>query len=419
MAAGESIYIQPTPMNTQIQEQAAESRKAPSGEAKETPATLLRVLHVIPRLGLGGTENGVLKIIRGLGADKFEHRICAVRGIDADFAKREGLESKAYSVASSRAGFQFPLFRLKRIMREFRPHIVHSRNFGALEAVPAARIARVPVAIHSEHGYELEIVAGLPLRRRILYRALCGMADALFTVTDDLRTYHSAQSWLPVDRFRVIYNGVNTEKFAPEPNPGAAIRSEFGIPASRFVAGSVGRLVAIKDHITLLRATEILAKQGKNVHALIVGDGPELKNLQAYAAASSALAGRITFAGSSNRVHELLHAMNAFVLSSICEGMSNTILEAMSCGLPVVATRTGGNAELVEEGRSGYLFTPGNVEALSALLSRIAEDAVQAREIGMTARRRAAAQFSIAGMIQRYQELYTELASRKGVKEGQ
>lgn len=378
----------------------------------------LRVLHVIPRLGLGGTEKGVLKVIRGLGEDGFAHRICAVRGIDTEFAKREGIESKAHSADSLRAGYQFPLFRLKKIMEDFRPHIVHSRNFGALEAVPAARLARVPVAIHSEHGYELEILRGLPMRRRVLCRSIYEMADAVFTVTDDLRKFHAAQSWLPADRFRVLYNGVDTEKYSPNPLSAAQVRDELGVPDRRFLIGSVGRLVAIKDHGTLLRAAETLVLQGLDVHVLIVGAGPEMPNLQKYVAGSTNLTGRVTFPGDSERVSELLNAMDAFVLPSICEGMSNTILEAMACGVPAIVTRTGGNPELIEEGRSGYLFPPGNVEMLSTLLSRLAESSGTRHEFGASGRRRAVEQFSLAGMMQRYQEIYRELASRNGVKEG-
>lgn len=110
--------------------------KTTSRDFAETKLGRLRVLHVIPRLGLGGTEKGVLKVIRGLGEDGFAHQICAVRGIDEEFAKQESIQPPPYSADSSRNGFQFPLFRLKRIMQEFRPHIVHSRNFGALEAIP-------------------------------------------------------------------------------------------------------------------------------------------------------------------------------------------------------------------------------------------------------------------------------------------
>lgn len=405
-------------MSIHIQEEAAELVNSSSRDFAEKGMERLRVLHVIPRLGLGGTEKGVLKVIRGLGEDGFTHQICAVRGIDTEFAKREGIESKACSADSLRDGFQFPLFRLKKIMEDFQPHIVHSRNFGALEAVPAARLARVPVAIHSEHGYELEILHGLPTRRRVLCRCFYGMADAVFTVTDDLRKYHAAQSWLPANRFQVLYNGVDTEMFSPNPLSTTQVRAELGVPAGRFLMGSVGRLVAIKDHKTLLRAAETLLLQGLDVHVLLVGAGPEMPSLQKFVAGSTSLGGRVTFPGASDRVPELLNAMDAFVLPSICEGMSNTILEAMACGVPAIVTRTGGNPELIEEGRSGYLFPPGNVEVLSTLLSRLAESSGTRQELGASGRRRAVEQFSLAAMMQRYHKIYTELASRNGVREG-
>jgi len=403
-------------MNTQIQEEVTELVK-PSRDPRGQSTERIRILHVVPRLGLGGTEKGVLKVIRGLDEAGFAHRICAVRGIDTDFAEREGIAAEAYSADSQREDFQFPLFRLKKIMQEFRPHIVHSRNFGALEAVLAARLARVPVAIHSEHGYELGILQGLPLRRRVLCRCFYGMADAIFTVTDDLRTYHAAQSWIPARRFKVLYNGVDTERFCPNPQSAALVRAELGVPNGRFLVGSVGRLVAIKDHKTLLRASESLLLRGLDMHVLLVGAGPEMQNLQQYVAKSNSLRERVTFAGASDRVPELINAMDVFVLPSICEGMSNTILEAMACGVSAVVTQTGGNAELIEEGRTGYLFPPGNVEKLSTLLSRLAESSATRREFGASGRQRAVGQFSLAVMIQRYHEIYTQLASSKGVRE--
>src|SRR5256885_101857 len=282
----------------------------------------LRVLHVVARLGLGGTEHGVFKVIAGLGERQFSHLICAHRGIDAGLASRMNPSLTIHAAGTPDPGFQFPLFRLAKIMREYRPHIVHTRNFGALEGIPSARMAGIPVAIHSEHGYELEILRGLPMRRRIFCRACYAMADAVFTVTGDLCSYHSQQSWLPTKKFRVIYNGVNTDKFQPRPEVGMAVRTQLGIPADQIVLGSVGRLVPIKDHGTLLRAAEILLQQGKNLHVLIVGSGPQEPILRSYVADSHGLASRVTFAGSSDRVHELLNAMDVFVLPSISEGMS-------------------------------------------------------------------------------------------------
>jgi sugar transferase (PEP-CTERM/EpsH1 system associated) len=377
------------------------------------PAERLRVLHVVPRLGLGGTEHGVLKVLAGLGDDQFEHRICAVRGMDASFVRGMNVAVRTYSAASAKSGFQFPLFRLIRIMKEFRPHIVHTRNFGALEAICAARLARVPVAIHSEHGYELEILGGLPIRRRILCRALFPMADAVFAVTRELSLYHSRQSWLPAGAFRVIHNGVSTERFAPRHMDAAEIRNQLGIPTERFVIGSVGRLVPIKDHLTLLRAVEVVLRRRKDVHVLLVGDGPERAKLEEYAAASPELTGHVTFCGASGRIPELMNAMQVFVLPSICEGMSNTILEAMASGLPLVVTRAGGNPELVVDGSIGFLFPPSDFPALAQHLEMLAESPDLRRSFGEAARLRAVEQFSLERMIRSYRDLYFEFGTKR------
>jgi sugar transferase (PEP-CTERM/EpsH1 system associated) len=374
----------------------------------------LRILHVVSRLGMGGTENGVLKVIKGLGDEDFDHRICAVRGIDIDFATRTNLLERSCSAGRPQPGFQFPLFRLSNIMRKYRPHVVHSRNFGALEAVLAARFAGVPVVIHSEHGYEIETQSGLPLRRRALCRALYPLADVVFTVSSELRSYHSRQSWLQRGHFRVIFNGVDIERFAPRPQMSARVRRDLGISADRLVIGSVGRLVPIKDHQTLLRGSELLLQAGRNIHVVLVGAGTEQARLQEYAA-SGALNGRVTFTGASESVPELLSAMDIFVLPSISEGMSNTILEAMASGLPILATRAGGNMELIEHGSGGLLFAPGDVQALRSHLEQLIDDSEMRRELGNAARGRVVAEFSLDRMIQNYRDLYLQLAAQRDI----
>jgi hypothetical protein len=139
-------------MHTVTSNAAAVSVRAPACAGSIVRRERLRILHVVSCLGMGGTENGVLKIIRGLGDDDFEHRICAVREIDDSFVRRMNFAGEVCSAASSKPGFQFPLFRLISRMKAFRPHVVHARNFGSLEAVAAARLARVPGVVHSEHG---------------------------------------------------------------------------------------------------------------------------------------------------------------------------------------------------------------------------------------------------------------------------
>ena len=375
----------------------------------------VRVLHVIDRLLVGGTEVGILKVIRGLSDDCFEHRICTVRGFDESFARSEGFQGKIYVAGSANSGFQFLLGRLAKAMRDFRPHIVHSRNWGAIETLPAARLSGVPVAIHSEHGYELDMLKGLPKRRRVFRRVAYAAADAVFTVTEELRTYHARQAWLPTERIRVLPNGVDTNRFAYRHREREEIRQRLGFGDGSIVLGSVGRLVPIKDHATLLQAAEILLGRGIPVKVLLVGSGPELAKHEKFVSRSTRLPGQVVFVGEASEVPALLNAMDIFVLPSLSEGMSNTVMEAMSTSLPTVITGVGGNPELVESERSGWLFKPGDVRALVDILERLSHDPKLRNDLGQAARERVADHFSLDAMICRYRDLYLELATKRGV----
>jgi sugar transferase (PEP-CTERM/EpsH1 system associated) len=298
-------------------------------------------------------------------------------------------------------------------MRRYRPHIVHSRNWGALEAVGAAKLASVPVVIHSEHGYEAAMFAGLPLRRRLLRRAAYAMTDAVFALTRELRDFHARQAWMNPDRMGVIYNGVDTQRFAPRSETRIAMRKELGMTEGSFLIGSVGRLVAIKDHQTLLEAAAKLAEKEIDVRVLLVGAGPEREKLQGRA--TGALAGRVSFAGDSDRIPELLNAMDVFVLPSLGEGMSNTLLEAMASGLPVLATKVGGNPEIIERDNHGWLFRPRDVEWLADRLQLLAHDQGLIHQLGTAARRRTIESFSLSCMLEQYRSFYLDLAARRKI----
>jgi sugar transferase (PEP-CTERM/EpsH1 system associated) len=387
------------------------SHAVPTGTPSKD-ANRLRILHVISYMGRGGAEMGILKLIAGLG-EGFEHRICTTRGLDADFVRSSFSEEKMYFAGSSDLKLQFPLFRLARIMRRYRPHIVHTRNWGAIEAVAAAKLAGVPVVIHSEHGYEIDMFAGLPVRRRLFRRAAYAMADAVFAVTRELRDFHACQAWIRPERIGVIYNGVDTQRFAPRRETRTVVRKELGLPEESFVVGAVGRLVAIKDHQTLLKAAALLSASGIDVRVLLVGSGPERERL--HGRATDALEGRVCFAGDSSRVPEMLNAMDVFVLPSLGEGMSNTLLEAMACGLPVLATNVGGNPEIIENDVSGCLFTPGDAEWLASKLKLLARDPALIHQLGTTARNRAIESFNLSRMLETYRSFYLDLTARRGI----
>lgn len=375
--------------------------------------SVLRILHVLNRLDTGGTELVVLSLVRGLNTGQFESRICVTRGFNPGMPALARMEAEPYVAGEVDAGSQFLFFRLAKIMKDYRPHIVHSRNWGAIEAIPAARFAGVPVVIHSEHGYEVDMISGISGRRRLLRRAVYPMADAIFAVTEELRAYHAQQAWYSPEKIRVLHNGVDTRRFAPLADCRDAVRRSLNLSAGSFVVGSVGRMVAIKDYTTLLKAAAAAAARGVDIQVLLAGAGPELETYRKAAAALPELAGRVRFPGATEQVPGMLNAMDAFVLPSLLEGMSNTILEAMACGLPVVATNVGGNPELVKDGVTGWVFPAGHATELANRLEQLGQDGGLRVRFGRAARERALNEFSLEAMIRRYEDLYLELAERR------
>lgn len=372
----------------------------------------LRIMHVVDRLDLGGTEKVVMKLVRGFEPGLFEQYICTLRRAAAPPGEWASGVSVLHA-GREEAAFQFNVPRLVRVMRAVRPAIVHSRSWGGIEAVVAARIARVPVAIHSEHGYDLEMLSGLPFRRRLLQHIVFRCADAVLAVSDELRNYHAAQAWCSPEAIGVLYNGVDGQEFSPQPQLRDPVRRRLGIPKDAFVIGSVGRMVPVKDFTTLLKAGEALVPEIPNLHVVLVGSGSELSRLQDYVANSRQLAGRAVFPGAVNRVADMLNAMDIFVLPSLIEGMSNTLLEALAVGLPTVATRVGGNPEVIAEGASGYLFPPQDVPELVSRLRTLFWDPRLRTDFGRAARERALRHFSLELMLRRYRDLYIDLAMRR------
>ena len=378
--------------------------------------TRLRVLHVINSLGLGGTERGVLKIMEGLDPAQFDQNVCAIHGAGAELAGQPAFRGRVLTVnEGEESGFEFLVPRLAKIIRGVRPHIVHSRNWGGIEAVLAAKLAGTPVVIHSEHGYELDMLKGLPLRRRLMRCGMYAMCDAIFTVSRELQAYHGRQAWRSAKHIRVLSNGVDTNVFAPNALVRERMRERLGLAPHGVVLGAVGRLVPIKGHGTLLRAAEQLIGSGLDVQVLVVGGGPELERLRGYVSQSKGLQGRVTFNGPSLAVQELYQAMDVFVLPSIREGMSNTLLEAMASGLPCVASNVGSNGELVGDGQWGYLFRAEDVEGLGRSLEQLVKQTGLRERFGAAARRQAVEVYGLDRMVKRYADLYSELAGNKGL----
>jgi glycosyltransferase involved in cell wall biosynthesis len=211
------------------------------------------------------------------------------------------------------------------------------------------------------------------------------------------------------DRMLCIPNGVDTERFRPvDAGQRQVLRKALGFPADALLVGCVGSLTPVKRHADLLDAFAKVLAQSTNTHLLLVGDGP-LKDAIATRAAAPDLAGHVHLLGQNADVQHVLQALDLFVLASETEGLSNAILEAMACGLPVVATRVGGNPEVVDA-ECGELTTAGDADELAETMLGLLHDAGKRARMGECARRRVLANYSLDSMAHAYEALYRELA---------
>jgi sugar transferase (PEP-CTERM/EpsH1 system associated) len=368
----------------------------------------LRIMHVVDSLGRGGLENGLVNLIDRMDGSRFEHIVVTMRGL-GPMADR--LRSKQVQIAclDKPTSSSVQLAALTRTIRKFQPDIVHSRNWAAIEAVLAGRWVKSRAVVHSEHGLDSNATVAEPWRRACFRRLAFELADRVLTVSHQLREFHARRTRFPERKITVIHNGVDQRRFFSDQGKRRRVRAECGLSEDEFCIGSVGSLFPIKDHATLLKAIGQMAEHVRNWHLLLIGEGPLLPKLQGFVNANPGWSARVTFLGQSNRVPELLNAMDVYVLPSISEGISNSLLEAMASGLPVVVTAAGGNPEVVVDGESGLLFPVGDFEKLAEQL-RVLEARRDLRlQLGGAGLQRVRDEFSIAAMIRKYEQLYEGL----------
>ena len=368
----------------------------------------IRIMHVVEAVGAGGgVENGIANLIAHMDATRYEHVLCAVARLGPHTERYPAVRVRIVSLHQKPRRFQSQVAPLARVIRELQPNVVHSRNWGALEAVFAARWAGAGMAIHSEHGLEMAPAAE-PRRRRWLRRAAFEAAHRVFAVSSGLRDALARSTGFPRWKFGVIHNGVDTRRFQPDGAMRRQFRAKFGIGENEFCIGCVGRLDRVKDYPTVLRALERFSGACSSWRLLIAGEGVERAALQAQAAQSGALRGRVLFLGDWQRVPELLSGVDAYVLSSTFEGLSNSLLEAMASGAAVLATRAGGNPELVVDEESGLLFPAGDAAALADGLTRLCFREEERRRLAAAAVSRVAREFSLDAMVDQYEALYAQ-----------
>jgi sugar transferase (PEP-CTERM/EpsH1 system associated) len=294
------------------------------------------------------------------------------------------------------------LIKVARELRRFRPCVVHTRNWAGIDGVIAARLAGIKGVLHGEHGWEVDDLHGKNRRRMLIRRHLSGFTAGFTCVSKHIASWlsESVKVRCPVTQ---IYNGVDTDTFRPVNQPDA-LRAELGLSRTARLIGHVGRLVDVKDHDTLFRAFEAVRREYTEAVLVCVGDGPRESELRSRAGPS------IRILGHRTDIVPILAALEVFVLPSLNEGISNTILEAMAVGIPVVATDVGGNAELVEEGVTGRLVRVGDDPAIAAAIAAYLANTGTARAHGRAGRESVMRRFSVKAMVEGYERVWRECA---------
>ena len=361
------------------------------------------VAHVVFRLDYGGLENGVVNVINGSSTDTCRHVVIALTEA-TEFADRLADGVSVYSL-NKRPGKDLGAYvRLYKLFRRLKPDIVHTRNIGTMDCAFLAFLARVPVRIHGEHGWDVHDPDGTNPKYRFMRRVLHRFVNRIVTVSDDLKRWLSTSVGVPTAKIQHICNGVDIDRFRP---------AKQILEDRETVIGSVTRFSTIKDPLNLVEAFIELKRAGLRARLHMIGDG-ELYAEAVNKLREAGLQDHAWLPGSRDDIPEQLRSMDMFVLGSLREGISNTVLEAMASGLPVVASDTGGNRELIQNSVNGTLVPPGDREALAAAIRDYVQGPECRKRHGLASRDRVLSRYSLNTMVESYQRLYRSALGLQG-----
>ncbi|GAB2860673.1 glycosyltransferase [Pseudoduganella ginsengisoli] len=370
------------------------------------------VVHLVYSLDVGGLETLLVDCINRMPPEKYRHAVvCLTRY--SDFVKKitqPGVEVIALNKPPGLAlGIHVTLWKL---LRRLKPTVLHTYNLATLEYAAAAMLAGTPVRIHAEHGRDASDPHGLNPKHNLLRRLMLPFVDRYIPVSDDLKKWLDQVVRIPADKSLLIKNGVDTDKFSPAPFDAC----DAPWTAEHFVIGTVARVQDVKNHAGLVQAfarlRELLPDQAGRLRLSIIGDGPLLEKVRAQVA-QLGLTDVVWLPGARSDIARQLHGFSLFALPSLAEGTPVSMLEAMACAMPVVATRVGGIPEVMTDGMQGSLVPQGDTEALAAAFARYVQDPALARSHGAAARQRVLQQYSMAAMLDAYLGLYDALCLRK------
>jgi sugar transferase (PEP-CTERM/EpsH1 system associated) len=371
------------------------------------------IAHVIHHLWIGGLENGLVNLINRIPEERYRHAIICMDDF-SDFRDRLQRNDVQVIAIHKKAGRDpAAKWRLFKLFRELKPDILHSRNLSGLDALLPAYLAGINHRIHGEHGRDVDDLDGSNRKLQLLRRLHRPLINHYIPLSKDLAYYLQKSVGVAASRITQIYNGVDTDKFTPASGDRPPLPAGAGFAdKDSVIIGTIGRFQSVKDPMNLaegfIRLLENRPELTARARLVMIGDGPLREPVMRRLAEAGY--GELVWApGSRNDVEAILPAFDLFVLPSLAEGISNTLLEAMACGLPVLATAVGGNPELVTDGESGTLIPAADSSAMATMLERYVRDKSLRLSQGKAGRKRVEEKFSITAMVDSYVRLYDNL----------
>lgn len=364
------------------------------GEGLGVRGRPLRVVHLTQSLDVGGQEKLLVEFARHADRGRVMLRFLCLGGRGALASDIEQLGWPVTALHMPPGFWPGMVPRLARLLRRMRCDVLHTHNNRPLiYGAPAARLAGIQRIVHTQHGRGF----GLSRRQLQLTRWAATLVRPFVCVSEDSALW-MVENGIPAARIQVLWNGIDLERFA------------FTGPRLCGPAVCVARLSPEKDVATLLHAVALVLRDDPGFELEIAGDGRcrgDLQNL----GVSLDIERRVRFLGMTDDVASVLKRAWMFILPSITEGVSLTLLEAMARGLPIVATRVGGTPEVVTDGATGVLVPPSQPQKLAQAILRLRRDPVLAKQMGVAGRARVEKDFDIRRMIAKYESLYVGQAA--------
>jgi len=368
----------------------------------------VKILYCIDSIGYNaGSEIQLAEIIRRIDKERFEIHLCCLEDSERARELSSSCTPLILTVPKilSLAGIR-QILALHSYIRENRIDVVHtwmidSNILGILAAIRSG--CKATISSRRNLGY------WMTASQVRLYRVLDRFTTRLLANSAGVRDFVVQSEGVPASKVDILYNGVDTELFRPGGGDPAVVR-ELGIPDEAKVVGIVGNLRPVKDHATFLAAARLVADRVPSAAFLLAGSGPLREDL-ARRARELGIADRVYFTDGKGSTRDYLERMDVACLTSRSEGFSNSLLEYMSTGLPIVATDTGGNSDAIEDGVSGFLVPVGDPEPLAARIVELLTDHGKAAAMGSRARSVCVSRYEFARVIPRYESYYRKLAT--------